>query len=98
MLSALPALVHVASSVTTSTYRDTTGLSVWSDSGLRARAGASAPRSVFALVSSSSSTLERWSVNMNLGESKIQTVEALFVNTFFMQKSNLYFYYFAGAV
>lgn len=66
--SALQAPVRVPSSVTTSTSRDMSGSSVWSDSELRARAGASAPRRHFALDSLSSSTWERWLANRSLGE------------------------------
>lgn len=68
MLSALPAPVRVLISVTTSASRDMSGSSAWSDSALRARAGASAPRSPFALDSLSLSTWERWLANRSLGE------------------------------
>ncbi len=68
LLSALPAPVHAVISVTTSTFRDMSGSSVWSDSVLKAKAGVSAPRSHFALDSLSSSTWERWLANRSLGE------------------------------
>lgn len=68
MQNVLPARVRVETSVITSTFRDTSGSSVWSGSGPRGRAGASAPSSRSAQDSSSSNTWERWLASRSSGE------------------------------
>lgn len=68
MLSVLPAPVRVGISVTTSISRDTSGSSVWSDSALMAKGGASAPRSLSAQDSSSLSIWVKWLANRSSGE------------------------------